>query len=118
MSSGVGYTTERIGPVHSLYIGSGPSGTLPEEYRRQILELCGASFLSFTATDARGYFRGKSEDTLVIQVATDDVERVVNLARDIALSRDQLGVGLAGPDANGVLVYRRIIPGRTNGVEA
>jgi hypothetical protein len=118
MSSGVGYTTESIGPIHSLYVGSGPSRILPEEDRRHVLELCEASFPSFTSMDARGYFRGKSEDTLVIQVATDDVERVVNLARDIAVSRDQLGVGLAGPDANGVLVYRRIIPGRTNGVEA
>ena len=118
MSAGIQYTTERIGPVHVLYVGSGPSGTLAAQDREQILELCGASFPSFTATDARGYFRGKSEDTLVIQVATDDVERVANLARDIAVARDQLGVGLAGPDANGVLVYRRIIPGRADGLEA
>ncbi len=118
MSSGVGYTTERIGRVHSLYIGSGSSGTLPEEDRRHVLKLCGASFPSFTSMNACGFFRGKSEDTLVIQVATDDVERVLNLARDIAVARDQLGVGLATPDANGILVYRRIIPGRADVVEA
>jgi len=118
VSSGVGYKTERIGPVHCLYIGSGSSGALPREERQQILDLCGASFPSFTSMDARGYFRGKSEDTLVIQIATDDVERVLDLAREVAVARDQLAIGLASPDPNGVLVYRRIIPGRTDGVEA
>ena len=68
--------------------------------------------------DARGYFQGKFEDTLVIQIATSDIERVVNLAHDIAVARDQLGVGLTGPDANGVVVYSRVIPRRADGVEA
>lgn len=116
MSSNVNYTTERIGPIHTLYIGSGSSGTLTEEDRKKIRELCGASFISFTSMDACGYFRGKSEDTLVIQIATDDVVRVLNLASEVAVARDQLAVGLASPDANGVVVYRRIIPRKIDDV--
>ncbi len=117
-SDSIQHRTERVGPVHSVYVGSGPSGTLSEFDREQILKRCGASFPSFTSMNARGYFRGKFEDTLVIQIATGDIERVVNLAHDIAVARDQLGVGLTGPDANGVVVYSRVIPRRADGVEA
>jgi hypothetical protein len=108
----VSHTVERIGPLHSLYVGSGPTGILSPEDRRRILALCGEAFPSFTCMDARGYFRGQAEETLVIQVATDDVARVLNLASEIAADQDQLAVGLASPDANGILIYRRTIPGR------
>jgi hypothetical protein len=48
----------------------------------------------------------------VIQVATSDAERLLALARDIAIAHEQLGIGLAGPEPGGGLVYQRIIPRR------
>lgn len=112
MNEDVSRTVEHIGPLHSLYVGSGPTGILSPEDRRRILALCGDAFPSFTCMDARGYFRGHAEETLVIQVATSDVERLLSLAGDIGIAHEQLGIGLAGPDSGGSLVYQRIIPRR------
>lgn len=105
-------TVERIGPLHSLYVGSGPTGILSPADRHRILELCGEAFSSFTCIEARGYFRGRAEETLVIQVASSDSEQLVALARNIAIGHEQLGVGLASPDAGSSLIYQRIVPRR------
>lgn len=118
MNTDISHTVELIGPLHSLYVGSGPTGILSPEDRRRILDLCGEAFYSFTCIEARGYFRGRAEETLVIQVATSDTERLFALARDIAIAHEQLGIGLAGPEPGGSLVYRRIIPRRQHGMEA
>jgi len=112
MNTDVSHTVERIGPLHSLYIGSDPTGILSPEDRHRILDLCGEAFSSFTCIEARGYFRGQAEETLVIQVATSDVERLLSLAGDIAIAHEQLGIGLAGPEPGGGLVYQRIVPRR------
>ena len=98
MNTNVGHTVERIGPLHSLYVETGPTGILSPDNRRRILALCGEAFPSFTCMDARGYFRGQAEEILVIQVATSDAERLLTLARDIAIAHEQLGIGLAGPE--------------------
>jgi hypothetical protein len=90
---------------------AGP-GILSPEDRQRILDLCCESFSSFTCIEARGYFRGRAEETLVIQVATSDLERLVALARDIAIAHEQLGIGLAGPETGGSVVYQRVIPRR------
>ena len=115
MNTDVSHTVERIGPLHSLYVGSGPTGNLSPGDRRRILDLCGEAFSSFTCIESRGYFRGRAEETLVIQVATSDVERLIALASDIAIAHEQQGIGLAGPDSGGSLVYQRIIPRREHG---
>jgi hypothetical protein len=117
MSTDFSHTVESIGPLHSIYVGSDPTGILSPEDRRRILDLCSEAFSSFTCIEARGYFRGRAEETLVIQVATSDFERLLALARDIAIAHDQLGIGLAGPEPGGSLVYRRIIPRRQHGME-
>ena len=112
------HTLERIGPLHSLYVGSGQTGLLSSEERRRILGLCGDAFPSFTCIEASGFFRGRAEETLVIQVATSDTERLLALARDIAIAHKQLGIGLAGPEPGGTVTYQRIIPRRPDGLEA
>jgi hypothetical protein len=117
VSTDFSHTVESIGPLHSLYVGSDPTGILSPEDRRRIFQLCGETFSSFTCIEARGYFRGRAEETLVIQVATSNVERLLALARDIAIAHQQLGIGLAGPEPGGSLVYRRIIPRRQQGME-
>ncbi|WP_291207161.1 hypothetical protein [Hyphomonas sp.] len=117
MSRAWEYSIEPIGPVHMIYVGSGPSGILADADRCRIIEMCESRFLSFTCTEARGYFRGKAEETLVIHIATADEDLIIGLAREIAVAQDQLGVGLSGPDANGALSYRRIIPWRQDGVQ-
>ncbi len=118
MSAEFGYTVERVGPFHSLYVGSGPTGTLSPAERQRILDLCGEAFPSFTCIEAKGYFRGRPEETLVIQMATSNSDRLVALARDIAVDHQQLGVGLAAPEPGEGMIYQRIIPRRQHGQEA
>jgi hypothetical protein len=113
-----GHIVERVGPLHSLYVGSGPTGTLSPAERQRILDLCGGVFPSFTCIEAKGYFRGRPEETLVIQMATSDLDRLVALARDIAVDHQQLGVGLATPEPGEGMIYQRIIPRRQHGLEA
>lgn len=112
MSTNSAYSIERIGPIHSLYVGSGRSGTLSDGDKREILAACAARFASFTCLEAQGYFRDVSEQTLVIQIASPSPDEVIDLAYAIALLRGQLGVGVASPDENGITVYRRVIPTR------
>ena len=110
MNANLAYSVERIGPLHSVYVGSGRSGTLSDVDKEEILATCAARFTSFTYLEAQGYFRGLSEHSLVIQIASSSPSEIIHLAYDIALSRSQLGVGVASPDANGITVYQRVIP--------
>lgn len=112
MSPYPSYTFELVGPVHSIYVGSGPSKTLSRGDRDQIFSLCTARFQSYTYFEACGCFRSESEQTLMIQVATHDTTAVKSLASDIALAQDQLGVGYVGPDEQGILAYGRVVPNR------
>lgn len=113
MTSSGDYVFEQIGPLHAIYVGSGPSRIISEEDRQRILTQCSIKFDSFTLIEARGYFRGASEQTLLIQVATDDLEQVRSLAFEIAVTHDQLGVGIVSPKGSGAQVYGRVIPNRS-----
>lgn len=110
MNASLAYSVERIGPLHSVYVGSGRTGTLSDADKEEILATCAARFTSFTCLPAQGYFRGQPEQTLVIQIASSSPNEVIHFAYDIALLRSQLGVGVASSDANGITVYQRIIP--------
>jgi hypothetical protein len=112
MNANSAHSVERIGPLHSVYVGSGRSGALSEADKGEILVACAARFASFTCLEAQGYFRGLSEQTLVIQIASSSPNEVIHLAYDIALLHSQLGVGVASPDENGITVYQRVIPRR------
>lgn len=112
MNANSAYSIEQIGPIHTVYVGSGGSGTLSDADNREILAACAARFASFTCFEAQGYFQGLSEQTLVIQIATSSKDEVIHLAYEIALLRSQLGVGVASPDKNGITFYQRVIPRR------
>ena len=104
------YTIERIGPLHTIYVGSGNSGALSVDEVQKIVTLCKEKFSSFTCVKGDGHFRGTCEETLIIQVATSDLSLVQMLCCEIALAFNQLGVGLVGPDTDGTYVYSRVVP--------
>lgn len=62
--------------------------------RHGVIIRVGAQFPSFTLLDAEGYFRSNVEDTLVIQIATDNPERVLQVAHDLRCFLNQEGVGV------------------------
>lgn len=61
--------------------------------RERILEACVEHFpAGFTAYPALGCWQGGREDSLVIEIATDDMEGVKELAEEIAASNRQEAV--------------------------
>lgn len=82
--------------VHfSIYLGSrSPAARLDTGERHGVIIRVGALFPSFTLLNAEGYFRSSAEDTLVIQVATDKPERVLQVAHELRCFLCQEGVGV------------------------
>lgn len=109
------FTYQRIAPVHGIYVGSDATGKIAEYQRQWILDRCAVYFQSFTCLNAVGYFLGKSEETMLLQVATEDGDLVRKLAAELARGHSQLGVGVLQPDQNGVHIYGRIIPRQMTG---
>ena len=86
--------TDRLLPVHSLYVGSRDGNPFPEADRQAVTDAVGTSFDCFTVVEADGYFNGRSVATLIIKVATDDGASVEVLGHSLGLVLDQQEVGL------------------------
>jgi hypothetical protein len=105
---------EAIGPVYDIILGSPVSGRISDEYRQRAIELCAATFDSFTVIRSDGYFKGKLEESLLFKIATLEPEKVTDLAAQLAVVFDQDGVGLLQPASPVAAsqVYSRVIPNR------
>ena len=101
--------------MYSIILGSPASGRICDEYRQQAVQLCAAVFASFTVSKAEGYYRGQREDSLVFHVATQELEKVKDLAAQLAAVFGQDGVGIVCPSAqnSNAAVYSRVLPHRT-----
>ena len=101
--------------MYSIILGSPASGRISDDYRQQAVQLCASIFASFTVTRAEGYFRGQREDSLVFHVATQELEKVKDLAAQLAAVFGQDGVGIVCPSAqnSNAAVYSRVLPHRT-----
>ena len=85
--------TQRIGPLHRLFIGlHRPDGSSVE--RDAVFDLVATRFNCFTATETIGYYKGSREPTLVVEVATDDDVDLIPFAKDIADAFEQEAVGV------------------------
>lgn len=79
----------------SIYLGSrSPAAKLDAGERDGVIKRVGSVFPSFSLIDAEGYFQTKAEETLVIQVATDQPRRILQLANDLRCFLNQDGVGV------------------------
>lgn len=108
------YRIENIGPVYSIILGSPVSGQINDAYRKQAIELCVAAFESFTVIRTEGFFKGRREESLTFQVATQEPDKVIMLAAQLAEVFDQEGVGVVRPADPGTsyMSYSRVIPSR------
>jgi hypothetical protein len=110
MNDKFSYGYEPIAPLQSLYIGSGPGNKISNDEREFIIAIAANSFPSFTVLNALGYFRGSAEETMVIQIATADTEKLRKLAYQILIEHKQLGVGIVEYLAGEGPIYGRIVP--------
>ena len=110
MNDELSYGYERVAPLQSLYIGSGPGGKICNHERELIIAITANSFPSFTVLNALGYFRGSAEETMVIQIATADTEKLRKLAYQVVIEHKQLGVGIAENLAGEGPISGRIVP--------
>lgn len=108
------YRIENIGPVYSIILGSPVSGQITDAYREQAIVLCAAAFESFTVIKSEGCFKWMREESLMFQVATQEPDKVLKLAAQLAEVFDQEGVGVVRPTGPGTchMGYSRVIPNR------
>lgn len=90
--------------LFTIYLGSpSPRARLLPDERFGIIKRVSHHFDSFTISEAEGFFRGESEDTLLISAATGEPEKVLDLAMELLEYTGQQGVGVAYND-----IYQRV----------
>ncbi len=86
-----------IGRLHRLYVAA------PE---CEVVQIVSSHFENFTTYSENGHFRGESEPMVVVEIATNESERVIALGELLRAHCQQNGVGYA---VDGV--YSRITSG-------
>lgn len=88
----------------SLFVGSSADRNKidPTEYT-EICTRVGAAFSGFTIQRGEGWFRSRSEETVIINIATREPREVIKLAHELRLLLKQEGIGLSH---NGI--YQRV----------
>jgi hypothetical protein len=78
--------------TYRYYIGSNNrTGRLEE---KRALSLITKQFEGFTAYKGLGYWQGKPENTLIIEIETDDKNKVLTLAKTLKNELEQQAIGL------------------------
>lgn len=81
--------------IFTLYLGNRDAQPFSDADEAAIFETVGQSFPSFTALEARGIYEGRSTPTLLIQIASDERDRVTELARNLGRKFGQRWVGVS-----------------------
>lgn len=98
---------ESTRPVCRIYLCNRARGPWTEDLQEEVFAVVGAQFPSFTVQEAIGFFEGKSMPTLVIIIASSDLDPVFRVAEQLRTLMDQRGVGVE----HGGL-YVRLVEGR------
>lgn len=102
------YVHQTIAPMQAIYVGGNSLGDFPKTWVSRLIELVSKVFPSFTLLDAIGVFRGRREHSLVVQIATNDLSGIKNLAEMLRREFEQEGVGVLLQDGSGPAVYGRV----------
>lgn len=102
--------------MYSIILGSTVSGQINDTYREQAIAICAAAFDSFTVIKSEGFFKGAREESLIFLLATQEPDKVIKLAAQLAEVFDQEGVGVVRPAGPGTSYtgYSRVLPNRPN----
>ena len=80
-------------PMHTIYLGSRDGNHfLPADYSK-IKDIILKEFHHFTIFEADGFWAGRDVKTMVIKVASDDVDKVRRIVTKLGRGMGQKGVG-------------------------
>lgn len=79
--------------LYRLYVGSNNETKRLE--KSKIISISAMYFEGFTASEAVGYWQGKPEKSLVIEIETGKLAKVKTLAKELRVKLNQQAVGLA-----------------------
>ena len=80
-------------PMHTIYLGSRDGHPfLPTDYSK-IKDIIRKEFHHFTMLEADGVFAGEDVKTLVIKIASEDVDKVRRVVNKLGRGMGQKGVG-------------------------
>jgi len=79
--------------LYKIYIGSNNQTHKLE--KTKAIAIASKSFEGFTVQNASGYWQGLAENTLTIEIETDDKARVITLATELREALNQQAIGLA-----------------------
>ena len=72
--------------------------------KTEVIQLTGAIFDGFTIVEALGYWQGKAEDSLIIEVVTEHSDLVDALAKAILVANEQQAVLIVDGSGDGRLI--------------
>jgi thiamine pyrophosphate-dependent acetolactate synthase large subunit-like protein len=76
-----------------LYIGS--NNETGELESAKAISIIGTRFQGFTTSQADGYWQGKPEKSLVVEIESDSQEDIENTAKVLAIELKQQAIGVA-----------------------
>lgn len=79
--------------LYRYYIGSNNETKLLED--RKAIRIISKHFEGFTTTKGLGYWQGKSEKSLIIEIETTKRKQIITLAKELCKELKQDAVGLA-----------------------
>ena len=80
--------------VYRIYVGLSQANYSRTIDRDQVINTVARCIDSFTVYDARGFFKGEPEDTLVVTIAHESSHYIKSLAYDLCVLLHQDGIGL------------------------
>ena len=76
-----------------LYVGCNNETKKLED--KKAVKITAKQFEGFTAFKGLGYWQGKPEESLILEIETEKRKNVIKLAKDLALGLKQDAIGLA-----------------------
>lgn len=76
-----------------LYIGS--NNETGELESGKAIKILGARFQGFTASEGLGYWQGKAEKSLQVEIETDSEQDILDTSKVLAIELKQQAVGVA-----------------------
>ncbi|MDP7055505.1 MAG: hypothetical protein QGI61_15215 [Alphaproteobacteria bacterium] len=81
-------------PMHTIYLGSRDGKHFLPTDCSKIKDIILKEFGRFTMFETDGFFAGKDVKTMVIKIASDDVDKVRRVVTKLGRGMGQKGVGL------------------------